>query len=117
MVSTKEYVTDDSLLSVIFGYSAKMKILDYLMGFPTNDFTKKEIIDSLGMSKQTFYKYFDDLVGIGMIKVNRTIGKAKLYKIDYGSPIVKSITDFEKKVSLQIAEKEEAKLKKPIPAK
>jgi predicted transcriptional regulator len=117
VVSTSKYSTDESLLSVIFGYSAKMKILDYLLDFPTNDFTKKEIIDSLGMSKQTFYKYFGDLVGVGMIKVNRTIGKAKLYKIDHGSPLVKSIVDFEKKISLQIAEKEEAKLKKPIPAK
>lgn len=50
-----------SLLLRILGESPKLKILDYLWDFPTNDFTKKEIIDALGMSKQTFYKYFDDL--------------------------------------------------------
>ena len=104
------------LLSRIFGYSPKMKIIDYMMGFPTNDFTKKEIIEGLGMSKQTFYKYFDSLEELGIVKVNRTIGKAKLYKIDSGNKMVRMMTDFERKMSLQIAEREESKLKHTIPA-
>ena len=111
------YEEIQSLIANVFGYSPKMKIIDYLMDFPTNDFTKKEIIEGLGMSKQTFYKYFDSLEELGIVKVNRTIGKAKLYKIDSGNKMVKMMTDFERKMSLQIAEKEESKLKKPIPAK
>jgi len=105
-----------SLIGKVLGYSPKMKILDYLLDFPTNDFTKKEIIDALGMSKQTFYKYFDDLKDVGIVKVNRTIGKAKLYKIDSGNMMVKMLVDLERNLSMQIAEQEETKLKKPIPA-
>lgn len=101
-----------SVITEVLGYSPRIKILDYLLDFPTNDFTKKEIIEALGMSKQTFYKYFDSLGKYGMVKVSRTIGKAKLYKIDSGNELVKSIRDLEKKMSLQIAEQEE----KPIPA-
>jgi len=111
------YEENQSLITKVLGYSPKMKILDYLLDFPTNDFTKKEIIDALGMSKQTFYKYFDDLEEVGIVKVNRTIGKAKLYIVDRSSPIVKDITNMERKMSLQIAENEETKLKRPIPAK
>lgn len=106
-----------SLLMRVLGYSPKMKILDYLLDFPTNDFTKKEIIDALGMSKQTFYKYFDDLEDVGIVKVNRAIGKAKLYKVNYENPVVMDLVNMEKRLSLQIAEEEESKLKKPIPAK
>ncbi len=58
------------------------------------------------MSKQTFYKYFDDLEEIGIVKVNRAIGKAKLYKVDQDNPIVKELSGIERKLSLQIAEKE-----------
>jgi DNA-binding IclR family transcriptional regulator len=59
-----------------------MRILNYLLHFPTNDFTRKEIIQALGMNKQTFYKYFDNLEETGMVKVSRAMGKVKLYKID-----------------------------------
>lgn len=108
------YLDNTSLISKVFGYSPKTKILDYFLDFPTNDFTKKEIIEALGMSKQTFYKYFDDLEQYGLLKVNRAIGKAKLYKIDLENPMVKTIKDFEEKMSLQIAEKEA--LEEAIPA-
>ena len=105
---------DESLIATVFGYSPQMRILNYLLDFPTNDFTKKEIIQALGMSKQTFYKYFDSLEDTGMIKVSRAIGKAKLYKIDKSSPMIKTITEFERKLSMQIADREEAKMKRPI---
>lgn len=108
---------NQSLLMKVLGYSPKMRILDYLLDFPTNDFTKKEIIDALGMSKQTFYKYFDDLEDVGIVKVNRTIGKAKLYKVNYENSLVQDLVNMEKRLSLQIADAEESKLKKAIAAK
>lgn len=113
MVSTME---NESLIATVFGYSPQMRILNYLLDFPTNDFTKKEIIQALGMSKQTFYKYFDNLEKSGMVKVSRAIGKAKLYKIDRSNPMVKTITEFERKLSMQIAEQQEARMKHPIAA-
>ncbi len=106
-----------SLLLRAYGSSPQMKIIDYLMDFPKNDFTQKEIIESLGMSKTTFYKYFDNLVDFGMIKVNRKIAKAKLYSINMNSPIVQNIKKNVDYISEKIAELEEEKLKKPIPAK
>src|SRR5947208_7554027 len=109
-------IKSESLIETVFGYSPQMRILNYLLDFPTNDFTKKEIIQALGMSKQTFYKYFDNLKETGMIKVSRAIGKAKLYKIDRANPMIRTITEFERKLSMQIAEQEEAKTQHPIAA-
>jgi DNA-binding MarR family transcriptional regulator len=80
-----------SLLLRAYGNSPQMKILDYLMNFPKNDFTQKEIIEALGMSKTTFYKYFESIVGFGMIRVNRKIANAKLYSINMQSPLVRNI--------------------------
>ena len=43
------------------GDSPKLRIIDFFLDNPLFDFTKKEVIEALGMSKQTFYKYFPDL--------------------------------------------------------
>lgn len=106
---------NESLIAMVFGYSPQMRIVNYLLDFPTNDFTKKEMIEALGMSKQTFYKYFDYLEDSGMVKVSRTIGKARLYKIDRSNQMVKTMTEFESKLSMQIAELDEVKMKKKKP--
>ncbi|MGB9760734.1 MAG: ArsR/SmtB family transcription factor [Thermoproteota archaeon] len=104
----------DSLLIRALGNSPKLRILDYLLDYKLNDFTKKEIIEALGMSKLTFYKYFKDLEELGLIITSRKIGRATLYKINLENPIVKMLIEYETKLSLQIAEREAEKMKKPI---
>jgi hypothetical protein len=42
----------ERLTDSVLGYSPQMRILNYLLDFPTNDFTKKEIIQALGMSSR-----------------------------------------------------------------
>ncbi|MEM4246408.1 MAG: winged helix-turn-helix domain-containing protein [Candidatus Bathyarchaeia archaeon] len=107
----------DSLLVRALGNSPKLRILDYLLDYKLNDFTKKEIIKALGMSKLTFYKYFKDLEELSLVIASRKIGRATLYKVNLENPMVKMIIEYETKLSLKIAEQEEERMKKPIPAK
>jgi DNA-binding transcriptional ArsR family regulator len=100
-----------SLLIRALGDSPKLRIVDYLLDYKLNDFTKKEIVKALGMSKLTLYKYFKDLVELGLVTPSRKIGRATLYKINLENPIVKMIIDCETKLSLQIAKQEAEKLK------
>jgi len=109
LYTRKEY---ESIIIKTLGDSPKLRIVDFFLDNPLFDFTKKEIIDALGMSKQTFYKYFPDLEEYGIVKVSRRIGRAKLYKINLEHPLVSMLREYEKKVSLQMAEK----ARKPIPA-
>ena len=107
----------NSLLIRALGNSPKLRILDYLLDYKLNDFTKKEIVEALGMSKLTFYKYFKDLEELGLVIPSRKIGRATLYKINLKNPIVRMLIEYETQLSLQIAEKEKAKMQKPIPVK
>jgi len=100
----------DSILVRALGSSPKLRILDYLLDYKLNDFTKKEIVEALGMSKLTFYKYFEDLLDLGLVVPSRKIGRATLYKINLNNPIVKMLVEYETKLSLQIAEQ----MKKPM---
>ncbi|HDM23877.1 hypothetical protein DRO02_03265 [archaeon] len=105
LYAKKEY---ESILIKTLGDSPKLRIIDFFLDNPLFDFTKKEVIEALGMSKQTFYKYFPDLEKYGIVKISRKIGRAKLYKINLEHPLVKMLREYEKKISLQIAEKEGA---------
>ena len=109
---------ETSLIFKIYGNSPNVKILNFLLSFPKNEFTVSDIIEELGMSKTTFYKYFDELINIGMIKVNPKTTKPKLYSINIDSPIVQNMRKNIDFVSEKIADKESMKLKiKPIDLK
>jgi DNA-binding transcriptional ArsR family regulator len=116
---TEELYTRNEHSSIILktlGDSPKLRIVDFFLDNPMFDFTKKEVIEALGMSKRTFYKYFPELEEYEIVKVSRRIGKAKLYRMNPEHPLVSMLREYEKKVSLQIAEKEADKMRKPIPA-
>ncbi len=68
------------------------------------------------MSRVTFFKYWKELEESGALKATRQIGRATMYKIDRANPMIKTITEFERKLSMQIAEQEEAKTQHPIAA-
>lgn len=105
---------EHSLIFRIYGSSPNTKILDFLLSFPKNEFTVGDIIEELGMSRTTFYKYFGDLVNIGMIKAIHK-AKQKLYSINLESPIIQNIRKNVDFVSEKIADKETMKIKiKPV---
>ena len=106
----------ESLLIEALGNSPKLRILDYLLDYKLNDFTKREILEALGMSKLTLYKYFKDLVKLGLIAESRKIGRATLYKINLENPMVKMLIEYETQLSLRIADQEAEKSKKVVVA-
>lgn len=105
----------ETLLFKMFGNSPKLRILDIFLDNPYFDFSKSEVIRELRMSKQTFYKYFKDLEELEIVKPTRRIGRATLYRINKEHPLVKKLNEIINEVSLQIAEQEAEKVKKPIP--
>ncbi|MEM3905957.1 MAG: winged helix-turn-helix domain-containing protein [Nitrososphaerota archaeon] len=113
LYTKKEY---QSLLLKTLGDSPKLRIIDFFLDNLLFDFTKKEVIEALGMSKQTFYKYFADIERYGIVIPSRRIGKATLYKINPENPLVKMLREYETQLSLQIAEQEAEKMKKSIEA-
>lgn len=112
LYTKKEY---ESTLLRAFGNSPKLRMIDFFLDNPLFDFTKKEVVEALGMSKQTLYRYFDDLEDLAVVKVSRKIGKAKLYKINLENPMVKLVKEYGTELSLQVAGRE--KVLKPVPAR
>lgn len=95
----------------------RLKTPDYLSDHKLNSFIKRKIIEALGMSKLTFYKYFQDLVELVLVAASRKIGRSTLYKVNLENPIVRMLIEYERQLSLQITEEESEKMKKPIEAR
>lgn len=110
LYTKKEY---QSILLKTLGNSPKLRIIDFFLDNPLFDFTKKEVIEALGISKQTFYKHFPELEEYSIVEVSRKIGRAKLYKINLKHPLVNMLREYETKISMQIAEKEAEKMGRP----
>lgn len=86
---------EETLFVKTFGNSPFIRIIDFFLDNKLFDFSKKEIIEELGMSKTTFYKYFPALVELGIITESRRFGKTTLYKLNLNNPIVKKLMEIE----------------------
>lgn len=89
-----------TILTEMMGASPKVRIINFLLDFPANDFTKEEIVKALGFSKTTFYKNFGSLVEFSIVKATRKIGKAVLYKVNTEHPLIRQLRQMEKNISL-----------------
>ena len=103
----------EKLIFAIHGKSPVIKILDLLMSFPKNKFTAAEIVEDLGMSKTTFYKYSKDLLNIGTVSANSESTGPKQYYINLESPLTQNIRENIDLVSERLADKEAERIQIP----
>lgn len=70
-----------------FGDKVPVKIIDCLIDADT-DLSKKQIAKACEISKATLFNHWESLEKLGLVRVVRKFGKAKLYQIDKENPIV-----------------------------
>lgn len=81
----------ESALVSIFGDSSRIKILEYFLEFPTNEFTPSELVKDIGMSRSTVFRELDSLIDDGMLIRTGKLGKSPVFKINLKNPIVRLI--------------------------
>jgi DNA-binding transcriptional ArsR family regulator len=88
-----------SVFLKVFGASPQLRLLDFFMDNLRHDFSRREIMDAIGMAKRTLYEYLPVLLEEGAVKVNRRIGRAELYALNRESPIVRCFIRLEKELT------------------
>ncbi len=96
----------------IFGENPQTKVLDFLADHPYYEYTVTELAEKTGVSKPTIYKVIRNLLKERLIVVSRKIGRSKLYKLNTGDEIVKTILKFEFEIAKKIADLEKKKAKR-----
>lgn len=96
---------EKSVLTEFLGEHPIMLVVDFLLENKLYDYSKKQIIEGTGIGKVTLFKYWPAIEEMGLVKVSRKFGKAKLYMINESNPIVKDLVKLEFDLSRKAAEK------------
>lgn len=78
-------------LRKVFGDSGVAKILDFLTLYRDFDYSLTEIAKNSRVGWTTLFRIWPPLEKYGIVKMTRKIGRAKLYRLDLGSPIAEAL--------------------------
>jgi DNA-binding transcriptional regulator GbsR (MarR family) len=81
---------EQTLLIQFLGNNPTLRIIDFFLDNRT-DYSKKEIIEALGMSKTTFYKVWRQLEKFKVVLPTRKYGKAQLFKLNEENAVVRKL--------------------------
>jgi hypothetical protein len=82
-----------SLFIEFMGDSPTIRILDYLLTERELDFSITDLADNAGIGRATLYRIWENLIKSKIILSTRTIGKAKLFKLNTGNPKIKKLME------------------------
>jgi len=94
----------------IFGSTPELKTLQFLIAHSHFDYTKKELAEHAGISRQTVYKVLELFLKWGIVKETRKIGNVTLYALNKKNELVKSFKKFDNEIINIIAQKELMKI-------
>jgi len=90
----------------IFGSTPELKVLQFLLAYSHFDYTKKELAEHAGISRQTVYNVIDLFLTWGIMKETRKIGNVTLYTLDKTNHLVQAFKKFDDKIIDIIASEE-----------
>ena len=90
----------------IFGSTPELKTLQFLIAHTHFDYTKKELAEHSGISRQTVYKVLDVFLKWGIIKETRKIGNVTLYTLNTTNKLVTSFKKFDNEIISIITQEE-----------
>ncbi|OIO21253.1 hypothetical protein AUJ17_02880 [Candidatus Micrarchaeota archaeon CG1_02_47_40] len=100
---------NNSLFLDFFGDSPMFKVIDFLLEHRLEDFTKTDIAKGAGISWASLFNYWGEIEKYRIVKLVRTVGRAKLYQLNESEPLVKSLKAFEMQLMKSAADEEEMK--------
>jgi DNA-binding transcriptional ArsR family regulator len=88
--------SDETLFLKAFGIkSPVLRILDFLMDNKAYDYSKTDIAKGAGISRTTLSSAWENLEKNGLVKETREVGRAKMYKLNLDSPVVRKFIELD----------------------
>ena len=94
----------------LFGESPIFKVLDFLVVHDEFDYSMTDIAKFSGVGYSTLKLFWQKLEKANIIKCTRTVGKAKMFKLNYQNPSIKKFKIFYWTVTKQAVHDENQKI-------
>ena len=78
----------------LLGDTCETRLLQFLLPMYGIEFEMAELVEEIGLTRQSIAKAMKKFVDRGMVKVRRE-GRTPLYSINEDSPLVKHLEDFD----------------------
>jgi len=88
-----------------FGDHPLTRVISFLITFREFDYPLTEIAENSGVGWTTIHTFFPKLVETRIVVETRRIGRAKLYKLNKNSPIVKKLIELNDRICAEFTEK------------
>ena len=82
----------------IFGSTPELKTLQFLIAHSHFDYTKKELAEHAGISRQTVYKVLEVFLKWNIVEETRKIGNVTLYALNKKNKLVGSFKKFDNEI-------------------
>ncbi|MCX6767905.1 MAG: hypothetical protein NTY90_04225 [Candidatus Micrarchaeota archaeon] len=96
---------EKSFFVKLFGDYPLIRVLDFLLTFREFDYALTEIAKNAGVGWSTIHTFWKDLVEMGIVRETRQVGRARLYKLNAESPLVKELIALYSKIISITSEK------------
>ena len=88
-----------SSFRLVFGDTPIVKVIDFFLDNREFDYSLTDIARNSDVGWSTLHKFWNHIVKLGIVTRTRAIGRAKLYKLNAASPLVKKLIDLDMSIS------------------
>src|SRR3989339_1127341 len=101
------YNMEETIFTKAVGNTAKIKVLEFLIEGRELDYSLSDIAEGSGIGRTTLFRIWDDFKNLKLVKPTRTIGNAKLFRLNLENPFVKKLIElFDSLIMDSLNEKE-----------
>lgn len=101
----------NSSFRIVFGDSAVIKVIDFLLDNREFDYSLTEIARQSDVAWSTLHEFWSHFAKVGLVWKTRSVGRAEMYKLNIANPIIKKLLEIDLTVSKELAFKEAEKQK------
>lgn len=80
---------EQTIFRKAIGDTPQIRVLEFLIEGRDLDYSLSDIVEGAEIGRTTLFRIWKDIEKLGFVKQTRTIGNAKLYRINQNNPFIK----------------------------